>query len=129
MNSRFYSHRGFTLVEIMIVVVIIGLLAALAIPAWQKARQKTVSTTMDNDARQLAGAAQPYFMEHGASTVLHGYVAASGEITGPLSDRVRIIGTGYTISPASLSITDTFSIAHAWLAAPRVYDAEGHYSP
>ena len=39
MNNR--SKQGFTLVEIMIVVVIIGLLAAMAIPAFQKVRSSS----------------------------------------------------------------------------------------
>ncbi|MGY8695741.1 MAG: hypothetical protein ACKVGW_16300 [Verrucomicrobiia bacterium] len=44
----------------MIVVVIIGLLAAMAIPAFQKVRESSRGSAMDNDARQLASAAQQH---------------------------------------------------------------------
>ena len=66
-NSR--SNKGFTLVEIMIVVVIIGLLAAMAIPAFQKVRASSQEKTIVNNLRQLSAAAQQYFLEYGASTV------------------------------------------------------------
>ena len=67
MNTR--STKGFTLVEIMIVVVIIGLLAAMAIPAFQKVRQSSQDKAVLNNARQLSAASDQYFLENGVSTV------------------------------------------------------------
>ena len=66
------SSPGFTLVEIMIVVVIIGLLAAMAIPAFQKVRQSSQDKAVLNNARQLAAAADQYFLENGVTSVTQG---------------------------------------------------------
>ncbi|MBI5382646.1 MAG: prepilin-type N-terminal cleavage/methylation domain-containing protein [Opitutae bacterium] len=63
------SAKGFTLVEIMIVVVIIGLLAAMAIPAFQKVRTSSQDKAVLNNARQLSAAADQYFLENGVSSV------------------------------------------------------------
>ena len=63
------SKKGFTLVEIMIVVVIIGLLAAMAIPAFQKVRSTSQEKAITNNLRQLASAADQYFIEFGVTTV------------------------------------------------------------
>ena len=67
MNTR--STKGFTLVEIMIVVVIIGLLAAMAIPAFQKVRQASQDKAVLNNARQMSAASDQYFLEYGGSSV------------------------------------------------------------
>jgi type IV pilus assembly protein PilA len=69
MNKALRSRKGFTLVEIMIVVVIIGLLAAMAIPAFQKVRQSSQDKAVLNNARQLSAASDQYFLENGVSTV------------------------------------------------------------
>ena len=66
------SSKGFTLVEIMIVVVIIGLLAAMAIPTFQKVRTSSQDKAVLNNARQLAAAADQYFLENGVSSVSQG---------------------------------------------------------
>lgn len=63
------NTKGFTLVEIMIVVVIIGLLAAMAIPAFQKVRASSQDKAVTNNLRQLSAAADQYFLETGNSSV------------------------------------------------------------
>lgn len=67
MNNK--NKKGFTLVEIMIVVVIIGLLAAMAIPAFKKVRETSQEKALTNNLRQLASGADQYFLETGLSTV------------------------------------------------------------
>lgn len=64
MNKR----SGFTLVEIMIVVAIIGLLAAIAIPSFIRARQNTQQSTCVNNLRLIDGAKDQYALENGKSS-------------------------------------------------------------
>ena len=73
------SSEGFTLVEIMIVVVIIGLLAAMAVPAFQKVRESSQDKTVINNARQLTSAADQYFLEKGVSTVAYSELVGTGK--------------------------------------------------
>jgi type IV pilus assembly protein PilA len=68
---------GFTLVEIMVVVVIIGLLASMAMPAFQKIRSSSQDKAVLNNARQLSSAADQYYMENGVSTVTLGNLVGS----------------------------------------------------
>jgi prepilin-type N-terminal cleavage/methylation domain-containing protein len=64
-NAR---KSGFTLVEIMIVVAIIGLLAAIAIPNFIKARATSQANACINNLRQIDGAINEWALETGQST-------------------------------------------------------------
>lgn len=55
--------KGFTLVEIMIVVAIIGLLAAIAIPSFMKARTQSQQNACINNLRQIEAAKEQWALE------------------------------------------------------------------
>jgi len=61
------TRSAFTLVEIMIVVAIIGLLAALAVPGFVRARKQSQGRRIINDARQMDAAIDQWALEVGAS--------------------------------------------------------------
>ena len=62
------SKKGFTLVEIMIVVAIIGLLAAIAIPSFVKARNQAQTNACINNLRQIDAAKEQWALATGATT-------------------------------------------------------------
>jgi prepilin-type N-terminal cleavage/methylation domain-containing protein len=62
------NKSGFTLVEIMIVVAIIGLLAAIAIPSFLNARTRSQVSSCQNNLRQISGAKDQYALDHANKT-------------------------------------------------------------
>jgi type IV pilus assembly protein PilA len=99
------TSKGFTLVEIMIVVVIIGLLAAMAIPAFQKVRTNSQDKAVLNNARQLSAGADQYYLENGVSTVV------LSDLIGPTTYVKALNSVANETYPAGFSQGTTITIA------------------
>ena len=68
MNTPPLNRKGFTLVEIMIVVAIIALLAAIAVPGFLRARKRSQASRILNDLRMIDSAIDQYAIENNKKT-------------------------------------------------------------
>jgi prepilin-type N-terminal cleavage/methylation domain-containing protein len=111
------NNKGFTLVEIMIVVAIIGLLAAIAIPSFVKNRNLAQQNRCINNLRMIDGAKQQAAVEMGwvdttscdtsaNMTNVNVYIKGTGKPTCPS-------GGTYTYDEVSVNPSCDFSTAHA----------------
>ena len=94
MLSKLHNDRGgFTLVEIMIVVAIIGLLAAIAVPSFIRARKRSQGTTVLNECRQIDGGIDQYALENNKTS---GDTYAWSAITPYMKAGTRLANSGGT---------------------------------
>ena len=77
MKSGQRFNKAFTVVEIMLVMVIIGLMSAIAVPAFQRVRTTSQDKAILTNVRQLAAAADQYCFENGVSSVTQGALIGS----------------------------------------------------
>jgi len=97
MKSKTSRKLGFTLVEIMIVVAIIGLLAAIAIPNFVRARTTSQQNACINNLRQIDGAKQEWALE----------MKANATTTPNPSDIQPYLGRGNGTLPTCPSTSNT----------------------
>ena len=88
-------RRAFTLIELLIVVIIIGILAAIAIPKFSSNREKAYITQMKSDLRNLATAQEGYYQDW--------QVYATATATGVVNKQGTVLWaptTGTTLVPS-----------------------------
>lgn len=75
------SEKGFTLIELMIVIAIIGILAAIAIPNFISYRDKAYCSGAETDVQTIMGAIADYFSNPDNQTVTSSSLASASNIS------------------------------------------------
>ena len=94
LNKLNKRRAGFTLVEIMIVVAIIALLAAIAVPGFLRARKRSQASRILNDLRMIDAAVDQYAIETNRST---GNAVAITDWTNYLKKGTALYNTGNSL--------------------------------
>ena len=130
--------KGFTLSELLIVVVIIGILSAIAIPKFANTKEKAYLASMKSDLRNMATTQESYFADNqvytagsatnlsGSTTSLNGFVPSAGvTVTAAASG-----GTGWSATSTHSATTKTCAIFVGVAAvAPATVEAEPKCTP
>jgi prepilin-type N-terminal cleavage/methylation domain-containing protein len=102
MKIKVANHSGFTLIEIMIVIALIGLLAAVAVPTFVRARTTSQKNSCINNLREIFSATQQWALEFRQSpsatvsfTDIQPYLKSS--ITCPSGGSTATFASSYTL--------------------------------
>jgi type IV pilus assembly protein PilE len=122
MNIR--SQRGFTLIELMIVVAIIAILAAIAVPWWGRYTYRARRTDGQKILMHVAQAEERYFTDYNKYTVTPSDLGYTGTITSENGYYTVALGT-----PASSSVGTAYvATATPVASSPQANDACGPLS-
>ena len=118
MRLRTVRETGYTLVEIMLVVAIIGLLLGIALPSWHRARENAQLNSIANNLRLLESAKQQWALEN---KKVSGDSVATDDLTAYLKNNTmpaKIVNEDYVVSTVSDLVTAVYSGSLAGKTGP-----------
>jgi type IV pilus assembly protein PilA len=106
------NEKGFTLIELMIVIAIIGILAAIAIPNFVSYRQRSYNSAAQSDIKNAMTTQEAYFVDNGTYTTSTALLTAAGytaskDVTLTVSSASQ---TAYTMTASHASGSKTWSV-------------------
>ena len=107
-NLNKKDEKGFTLIELMIVIAIIGILAAIAIPQFSAYRKRSYDSAAQSDLRNATTAQEAYFVDFST------YASDTSKLTG---EDYGFLGTSKDVTLAISSVNNTGYVMEAWHSA------------
>jgi type IV pilus assembly protein PilA len=97
------SEQGFTAIELLVVIIILGILMAIAVPSYLGFRDRASNNAAKENLREALPAAQAYYTDNGSYTGMD--TAALVEIDSGVSPTLKVV----SVTATTYCLTDTVS--------------------